>query len=213
MPQASTRPWNPRRAALVGLAALAVIPTPRGSRARARGRIGSGALARAIRRARQAKLPRRAAVELGLMLRLYAGFPAAIEFLRALQEVWPARTVAGVPASNEAERSWQPRGERLCRRVYGPEYARLRAFMQGLDPDLDRWMILEGYGKTLARKGLGVIDRELATVAALAALGWSRQQAAHAQGALRVGAPSRQVARAARIGERCRSAFRARDAR
>jgi 4-carboxymuconolactone decarboxylase len=168
---------------------------------------------RAIGRARRANLPRRAAVELGLMLRLYAGFPAAIEFLRTLQEAWPARTVPRPPASNGAERSWRPRGERLCRRVYGPEYARLRAFMQGLDPDLDRWMILEGYGKTLARKGLGVVDRELATVAALAALGWSRQQAAHAQGALRVGAPSSHVARAARMGERCRAASRARRAR
>ena len=143
------------------------------------------------------------------MLRLYAGFPAAIEFLRVLEETWPARTpsrkFARAPASNQPERSFQSRGERLCRRVYGPEYARLRAFMRGLDPDLDRWMILEGYGKTLARRGLGVVDRELVTVAALAALGWSRQQAAHAQGALRVGAPSSDVARAARIGERCRA--------
>ena len=159
------------------------------------------------------RLPRRAAVELGLMLRLYAGFPAAIEFLRALEEAWPARTVRRAPASNRVERSFERRGERLCRRVYGPEYVRLRAFMRGLHPDLDRWMILEGYGKTLARPGLGVIERELATVAALAALGWSRQQAAHALGAVRVGAPASQVVRAARIGERCRAASRARDPR
>jgi len=213
VPQATNRPWNPRRAALVGLAALAVSPAARGPAAHARARPGSGALARAIARARRASLPRRAAVELGLMLRLYAGFPAAIEFLRSLEAAWPARTAARSPASNLPESSFQLRGERLCRRVYGPEYARLRAFMQGLDPDLDRWMIEEGYGKTLTRKGLGVIDRELATVAALAALGWSRQQAAHAQGALRVGAPLSHVARAARIGERCRAALRARDAR
>jgi 4-carboxymuconolactone decarboxylase len=183
--------WTPRRAALVGLAALAVTP--------------AAPLARAIARARRAGLPRRAAVELGLMLRLYAGFPAAIEFLRALELAWPARMIARAAASNGAERSFEPRGERLCRRVYGPEYPRLRAFMHGLNPDLDRWMILEGYGKTLARTGLGVVDRELATVAALAALGWSRQQAAHAQGALRVGAAPREVARAARIGGRCRA--------
>ena len=75
--------------------------------------------------------------------------------------------------------------------------------------------VLASYGhvRDLPRKGLGVVDRELATVAALAALGWSRQQAAHAQGALRVGAPSSHVARAARMGERCRAASHARRAR
>jgi 4-carboxymuconolactone decarboxylase len=158
-------------------------------------------------------LSRRAAVELGLMLRLYAGFPAAIEFLRALEQAWPVRTRRTQRASNGSEQGFERRGERLCRRVYGPEYARLRAFMQGLDPDLDRWMILEGYGKTLARPGLGVVDRELATVAALAALGWSRQQSAHALGARRVGAPAADVARAARLGERCRTGSGVRDTR
>ncbi len=29
-------------------------------------------------------------------------------------------------------------------------------------------MIVEGYGKTLSRPGLGIVERELATVAALA---------------------------------------------
>jgi 4-carboxymuconolactone decarboxylase len=202
VPLASIRSWNARRAALVRLAALAVIPAAGGGPARA----GAAGLARELGRARRARVPRRAVVELGLMLRLYAGFPAAIEFLRALAQAWPARTLRRAPASNQPERGYRLRGERLCRRVYGPEYARLRAFMRSLDPDLDRWMILEGYGKTLARPGLGVVDRELATVAALAALGWARQQAAHAQGALRVGATPADVARAAGFGERCRVA-------
>jgi 4-carboxymuconolactone decarboxylase len=140
------------------------------------------------------------------MLRLYAGFPATIEFLRALSRAWPARTVRRAPASYGAWRSWQERGVRLCRRIYGPDYPRLRAFMRALDPDLDHWMILEGYGKTLARPGLTLAERELATVAALAALGWSRQQAAHAAGARRIGAPATHVARAERIGLRCRRA-------
>ena len=157
-------------------------------------------------RARRAGLTRRPALELGLMLRLYAGFPAAIEFLRRAADTWPARTTRRPAASYDAWRAWQRRGERLCRRVYGPDYARLRAFMQGLDPDLDHWMILEGYGKTLARPGLGAVERELVTVAALTALGWTRQASAHALGALRVGAPASHVVRAARAGERCRSA-------
>lgn len=140
------------------------------------------------------------------MLRLYAGYPAAIEFLRALAREWPARTASRPPASDQSWRAWKRAGERLCQRVYGPEYARLRTFMKGLDPDLDSWMILEGYGKTLTRNGLTLTERELATVSALAALGWSRQQASHVTGAGRVGAPRSHVARAERAGVRCRRA-------
>lgn len=166
-------------------------------------------LVRVVRAARRAGQSRRALEELGLMLRLYAGFPASIEFLRALDAGWPAaapagRTLPAAGASNEARR-----GAALCRRVYGPEYARLRRFMRRLHPDLDRWMIAEGYGKTLARKGLAVRERELATVAALAALGFPQQLAAHEAGARRVGASADQVAMARRIGARCRARARA----
>jgi len=165
-------------------------------------------LARALRAARRAGVPERELLELGLMLRLYAGFPAAIEFLRALAPVRGGRTIAAGRASQAGARTLARRGEALCARVYGPEYTRLRAFMRRLHPDLDRWMIEEGYGKTLARKGLSATRRELATVAALSALGWAPQGEAHARGAVRVGAAPKDVALARGIGARCRSRAR-----
>ena len=176
----------------MGLAALGVLPA------------AAPRLLRAVEGARRARLPRRALVELGLMLRLYAGYPAAIEFLRAVARAWPQRTPAPRAASYEDWRRWRRDGERLCRRVYGDGYLRLRRFMSSLDPDLDEWMILEGYGKTLSRGGLTVAERELATVSALAALGWSRQLGAHVEGAERVGAPRAHVLRARTMGQRCR---------
>jgi len=193
-----SRPTASAKAALLTAAAVAVT-----------GRDPAG-LARALGAARRAGLGRRALEELGLMLRLYAGYPASIEFLRALDHAWPhaaasrvARTVARRRASQGAGR-----GEALCRRVYGPEYVRLRRFMQRLHPDLDRWMLTEGYGDTLTRPGLTLRERELATVAALAALGWAQQLAAHESGAVRVGASPLEVARARRIGQRCRARTR-----
>ena len=65
-------------------------------------------------------------------------------------------------------------------------------------------MIVDGYGKTLSRPGLGVVERELATVAALAATGWPRQLAAHRAGALRVGASERAVREAEAAGRAVR---------
>ena len=191
---APAAPASRRRRVLADLAARAVIP--------------GTALGGRLEYARAARIPRRALVELGLMLPLYAGFPAAIEFLRALAAVRfaPARTI-GAPAASNGRRAIRARGERLCARVYGPDYPRLRSFMRALAPELDGWMIEDGYGRTLSRPGLTVVERELVTVAALAALGWERQLAAHRAGALRVGAGALEVRAAERLG---RSRARAR---
>lgn len=190
-----------RRRLLADLAARAVLP--------------GAALGAPLARAASARLPRRALVELGLMLPLYAGFPAAIEYLRAVRAALPvnpaaSRTApAGGASKASARRAIRARGERLCARVYGPDYPRLRSFMRSLAPEIDAWMIEDGYGRTLSRPGLSVVERELATVAALAALGWERQLAAHRDGARRVGASVFEVRAAERIGRACASGPRA----
>jgi len=153
----------------------------------------------ALGEARAARTTRRAAEETALMLMLYAGFPSALEGLRALNASWPGaprRTREGAPAA------WTRRGEALCRRVYGPAYARLLPAVRALHPDLAAWMVEHGYGRVLARRGLDVRTRELVTVAALAALGWERQLVSHVLGAIRVGAPSKAVREALAIGAR-----------
>src|SRR5439155_17014618 len=134
---------------------------------------------------RAAGARRRAAEESALMLMLYAGYPSALEGLRVLNAAWPSRA----RRTREGSRAhWRARGEALCRRVYGPAYARLVPAVRTLHPDLAVWMVEHGYGRVLARGGLDAADRELITVAALAALGWERQLVSHVLGALRVGA-------------------------
>ncbi len=139
----------------------------------------------AIVAARAAGVHRRAAAEAALMLMLYAGYPGALEGLRVLNTTWPGharRTREGTPAM------WRSRGEALCRRVYGAAYGKLVPAVRRLHPDLAVWMVEHGYGRVLARAGLGLAERELVTVAALAALGWERQLVSHVLGAFRVGA-------------------------
>lgn len=144
----------------------------------------------ALADARVAGVRRAAAEEAALMLMLYAGYPAALEGLRVLNEVWPGRartTREGTPAA------WKRRGEALCRRVYGPAYEKLLPAVRALHPDLATWMVEHGYGRVLSRRGLSAKDRELVTVAALGSLGWERQLISHLLGALRVGATPREV--------------------
>jgi 4-carboxymuconolactone decarboxylase len=71
--------------------------------------------------------------------------------------------------------------------VYGATYDRLRQNIRGLHPELDAWMIVEGYGKVLSRPELDLARRELCIVAVCAAAGQERQLHSHLHGALNVG--------------------------
>jgi 4-carboxymuconolactone decarboxylase len=66
-------------------------------------------------------------------------------------------------------------------------YDRLRENIRVLHPELDEWMIVEGYGKVLSRPGLDLGRRELCIVAACAASDQMRQLHSHLHGALNVG--------------------------
>lgn len=159
---------------------------------------------RDARRARRALLAaqrngtiRLAAEEAALMLMLYAGYPSALESLRVLNDVWPGR------ASRSREGTttrWRTQGSALCKRVYGSAYDKLIPMVQRLHPDLAVWMEEHGYGRVLSRPGLTPRERELITIATLAALGWERQLVSHLLGARRVGAGAEEVRNAFRTG-------------
>lgn len=143
------------------------------------------AASEALGAARTLGVRRVAAEESALMLMLYAGYPAALEGLRVLNAAWPGRARR---TREGGTGDWLRRGEALCSRVYGSSYARLVPAVEALHPDLARWMVEHGYGRVLSRRGMTARDRELVTVAALAALGWERQLVSHLLGARRVGA-------------------------
>lgn len=127
-----------------------------------------------------------AAEEILLQSYLFVGYPRALDALA----VW--RTQTGRPAPQGAEdddwQAWRKRGEAVCARVYGRHYERLRANVRRLHPELERWMLTEGYGKVLARPGVALPIRELCVAALLAGSGSLRQLHSHLRGALNVGA-------------------------
>jgi 4-carboxymuconolactone decarboxylase len=123
--------------------------------------------------------------EVLLQTHLFAGFPRSLnatrEWRRASGRAAPAAAKGGTVAQ------WRERGERTCARVYGATYERLRQNIRGLHPELDEWMIVEGYGKVLSRPELDLARRELCIVAVCAAAGQDRQLHSHLHGALNVG--------------------------
>ena len=127
--------------------------------------------------------------ELVLQSYLFCGFPRSLNAMRE----W--RRLTGRPAPRPDDdggpEEWRQRGEATCRLVYGAMYDRLRVNIRALHPDLDEWMIVEGYGKVLSRPRLDLPRRELCIVAACAASRQDRQLHSHLHGAINVGvAPS-----------------------
>ena len=122
--------------------------------------------------------------ELILQSHLFAGFPRALNAMREWRR-WQPQLATSVAATKEQR--WRARGEATCAIVYGEMYERLRGNIRRLHPDLDDWMIVDGYGKVLSRPGLDLGRRELCIVAACAASKQDRQLHSHLHGALNAG--------------------------
>ncbi|MDT8340826.1 MAG: carboxymuconolactone decarboxylase family protein [Longimicrobiales bacterium] len=118
---------------------------------------------------------------------LFLGYPAALRGFQA----W--RTASGRPPpapAPEDRGAWHEAGRETCGAVYGSAYPALRRNISRLNRDLDRWMVVEGYGKVLARPGLPLWKRECCIAAILIVLGAEPQLRSHLRGALRTGAPA-----------------------
>jgi 4-carboxymuconolactone decarboxylase len=116
---------------------------------------------------------------------LFLGFPAALNGMAA----W--RRLIGQGSTGEASldySSWEERGHDVCAAVYSGQHERLRENVRALHPDLEQWMVVEGYGKVLGRPGLSLMIRELCIVATLTVTGALKQLHSHLRGAMNVGA-------------------------
>ena len=141
---------------------------------------------------------------------LFAGYPAALNAFRLWREI--SGRAAPAPVADDAEQ-WAQRGAEVFRVVYGDQAERLRENVAALHPDLERWAMLEGYGKVLGRPGLDLATRELCIAALLASLDAEPQLYAHLRGALNAGASEEDVDDALREAAREMSPERARGAR
>lgn len=136
---------------------------------------------------------------------LFLGFPAAIwgfGIWRSMGEGGPTAEAPSAEGTDERAARWRAAGKEVCERVYGSNYAKLRENVRRLHPELDRWMILEGYGKVLSRPGLDLQTRELCIVASLAVTRWEPQLHSHLRGALNVGAEPAEIRSALETGLR-----------
>ncbi len=85
-------------------------------------------------------------------------------------------------------------GSAAIKQITGLDAARLIASLADIAPELARWVVEFGYGTVVSRPGLDLKTRELATVAALTAMGTAGGQLrVHIKGALNVGCAPREI--------------------
>lgn len=78
--------------------------------------------------------------------------------------------------------------------VTGEDGKETLAGLEGVAPDLGRYIVEFGYGEVYARPGLGMRERQIAAVAALVTQGGAEPQlVTHVGGALRVGLSEAEV--------------------
>lgn len=139
----------------------------------------------------------RQAEEALLQSYLFVGYPVALQALA----MWRERTgnLAPDQPTGDSPAKRRERGEKICATVYAGQYEKLRQNIARLHPDMERWMLEEGYGKVLSRTGLDLRARELCIIAVLVGLDAPQQLYSHLRGALNAGATQEEVETAVEI--------------
>jgi 4-carboxymuconolactone decarboxylase len=127
---------------------------------------------------------------------LFLGYPAALNAFGLWRGISSREVEEAVPETWE---DWSDRGREVCRIVYAGQYQDLRRNIRALHPDMERWMVVEGYGKVLGRPELDLVTRELCIASLLAVLGAPRQLHSHLRGALNAGATVEEVEEAVEL--------------
>ncbi|WP_043461130.1 carboxymuconolactone decarboxylase family protein [Azohydromonas australica] len=124
---------------------------------------------------------------------IYAGFPVGLNGVFAAREVFQERGCNHEPlacgaAQGDDSRARFQAGLQALQEIDGHAGEQVIAALDGLAPDLARFIIEFAFGDIYTRPGLSLVQRELVTLAALAALGTAVPQfKVHVHGLLNVG--------------------------
>ena len=119
----------------------------------------------------------------------YAGFPATLNAMGTFMEVIreTGQTVSKASAHAGTDRRYE-RGKGLLAQIAPSQEQVLKETFDPINPDISRYVIEFGYGDIYARGILPIRNRQVATIAALAAKGTAPSQLRfHIAGGLRAG--------------------------
>ena len=137
------------------------------------------------------KIPFNKIYETLLQNYLFTGYPSALLSLKMLKEIYPTKKLPKAVDMNLYH--FMNKGIKNCKKVYGEKFEKLIKNIRDFSPDLAEWLVFEGYGKVLGRRGLSFKERELCIVGILTALKFKEQLYSHINGAYRAGASIKEI--------------------
>ncbi|MBK9333721.1 MAG: carboxymuconolactone decarboxylase family protein [Ignavibacteria bacterium] len=137
-----------------------------------------------IRNAKKLKVDPGKIYEAILQSHLFCGFPAAIESLKIFSNHF---TDYKPKIQSNDTGLFSVLGNHNCKLIYKNNFKKLLANITDLSPDLKNWMITDGYGKVMGRKGLNLLEREFINISVLCTRYYENQLHSHLKGCINLG--------------------------
>lgn len=133
-------------------------------------------------------------VEVMIQMVGYSGFPSAINGINILKEVLNEDHLKIKPAEEDEKEDRFSYGVEWLSRLDENQVEVLKDNFKDTAPDLVKFIVAFGYGDVFSRKNLDPKMRQIATIAALTAIGTAQPQLAfHIKGGLNVGLTKEEI--------------------
>ena len=129
---------------------------------------------------------------------LFCGFPVTIESMKIFNKVYKSFRK---PKYDFNLSKYRISGVKNCQKIYKSNFNKLMDNFAGLSKELKEWMIIEGYGKVMGRKGLSLKTRELINTAILATKYFEHQLYSHIKGSLNTGSTYEEILNVIKVTE------------
>ncbi|HRE41579.1 MAG TPA: carboxymuconolactone decarboxylase family protein [Ignavibacteria bacterium] len=134
-----------------------------------------------IKECKEKKIKYKKLYECILQVYLFCGFPSSIEGFKMLKKHYKGNHI------NNSVKNLNKSGMITFKKIYTDNYKKVIRNVEEMSKDLSDWMILEGYGKVLSRRGLTLKERELINVSILSTNYFPVQLYSHIKGSLNCG--------------------------
>ncbi len=133
-------------------------------------------------------------IEVIIQMSSYSGFPSALNAVNVLKEVVTDRNITVTPVKADKNEDRFSNGSKELSKLKSDQVQILKDNLDDIAPDMVEYIVEYGYGDIYSRKNLDVKMRQIATIAALTAMGTAEPQLAfHIGAGLNVGLTKEEI--------------------
>lgn len=133
-------------------------------------------------------------LEVIIQMSSYSGFPGSLNAINVLKEVIKDRKITFEPVKEDKNGDRFSIGLGMLSQLEKNQVQILKENLDNIAPDMVEYIIAYGYGDVYSRKNLSLKMRQIATIAALTAMGTARPQLAfHIKSGLNIGLTKEEI--------------------